>query len=462
MYMLGVDVGSSFLKSSVLDLENMAVEDARIVPTPDFKDISGDRREIPIAVLAEAVKSLIDQAAAAFPLEGVVLSVQMHGFMLFRPDGSPVTDYISWQDMRAARPDSRGRDTADRIRALVPPELLGENGITLRNHHSLCPLYQWVLEEGLEDGVEFAMLGDALTRLITGRRVPIHPTVAASSGLYSLVKGDWNRPLIRALGLGKIDFPPVCEGREAVAHYSSSVGEIPVYAAVGDHQAAVLGTCVGDDHVIINIGTGGQISYIHNGLSFGEYETRPYFEGRTLRAFTQRPSGRSLNVLTDFVQDIGEKIFDRGQVTDGEIWKKINLLTQELEKDLDGVDSGLRCDLSFFDPTAGNGSISGIGGGNLRVGNLFFSVYASMAEEYAKSYRRLLPDGCGRAAGVVCTGGVIRKAPLLKKLLDRCFAVPCQMAPYGDDAMVGLLRLALWHSSGRPLCGAQESVCLKE
>ena len=445
MYVLGIDVGSSFLKSSILNLRDLRVEGSSSLPTPAFLPLAPERKEIPMEALAGAVKQLIDRAAEAYHLEGIVFSVQMHGFMLFTPQGGACTNYISWQDMRAMVPDGAGETLRDRVLREVPAELLRENGINLRPNHTLLPLTHYLRENPPAGPVEFAMIGDGLTRLLTGRRVPIHPSQAASSGLYSLKQGDWNRELIRRLGMEQVDFPQVSESSEPVAVYDSPCGGIPVYSALGDHQAAVLGICAGDGDMFINIGTGGQIGYVDHGVELGDYETRPLFQGRTIRAITQLPSGRSLNVLMGLVMDMGRELFG-SEMPEKEIWRRLDALTGA-----EGIDPGaLAVDFDFFTPQGGG--ISGIGGENLTARNLFYAAYQSMASAYRRaSGTLLLPDET--VAGIVCTGGVVRKNPLLLKCIAGQFPCPCRLSPYADDTMVGLMRYMLWCREGRPLFG---------
>ena len=445
MYFLGIDIGSSFLKSSVLNLSERKIEASGSLPTPPFAELPPARREIPIHALTDAVRQLIHQAAAAYPLEGVVFSVQMHGFMLFEPNGKPVTDYISWQDLRAAVPGEDGRSLMDRLREDLPDALLREDGIRLRPNHSLLPLCHYVREQSPAGPLELAMIGDGVTRLLTGRRVAVHPTQAASTGLYSLEQGDWNRTLIARLGLEQVDFPPVSESAEPVAVYDGPAGKVPIYLALGDHQAAVLGIGAEDGDLFINIGTGGQIGYVNRGISLGDYETRPFFLGRTIRAVTQLPSGRSLNVLLDFVMDVGRRLFD-AQPTQKEVWSRIGALTVGQVPE-----GGLQADLSFFD--AGGGSLQGINGENFTARNLFVSAYDAMAAAYRAAARRVLSAADGMPAGVVCTGGVVRRNPLLLERISHHFSIPCRLAPYSDDTMVGLLRYALWCRTGKPLFG---------
>lgn len=447
MYMLAIDVGSSFLKSAILDLDGKRILQGDSSPTPGFVTLPPERKEIPMDKLTAAVKDLIDRAAANYKLEGIVFSVQMHGFMLFNKAGVPVSNYISWQDIRAMIPDETGKPLIQQIKEMVPPHMFRESGINLRQNHSLLPLYHYLKENPLTEPVEFAMIGDSIARILTGQRAAVHPSQAASSGLYSLEKGDWNRELIEFLGMDAVDFPPVSEGKEPVAVYKSANGDIPIYTALGDHQAAVLGTCAGAGDMFINIGTGGQIGFVDNGLALGTYETRPFFQGHTIRAFTQLPSGRSLNVLMGFIMDIGREIFGNTDMQEKDVWRRLDQLTA----DPSAADAGLKLDFSYFDPDGG--AISGISGSNLTVGKLFSSAYDSMAAAYYNRSRDLLTEGDSEPVGVVCTGGVVRKNTLLMECIGKQFGIPCRLAPYSDDTLVGLLRFALWCKKDVPMFG---------
>ncbi len=442
---LGIDIGSTFIKSSILDLETLSIQHSSSVPTPDFIDKSGYTREIPIEALADLVKKMIEDAVASYAVEGILFSVQMHGFMLFERNGNPITNYISWQDMRGNFMGDQ-EDAASFIRHSVNHNLLAQNGIFLKNTHSLSPLYCYMKQKKISEPVHFSMMGDGIIRLLTGTVPPIHSTVAASSGLYSLTAKDWNRELADELGLGNLFFPPVDDGPEPAAFYTSAEKKcIPIYTAVGDHQAAVLGACTEDDHTVINIGTGGQISYVDKGLHFGTYETRPFFYGRTLRALTQLPSGRSLNVLADFVMDIGQHVFSVPQIAPAEVWKLLDHMAEEAQSADDG-EPDLRVNLSFFNHTApDSGSIMEIGSSNLRVGNLFYRAYAYMAAEYCTAFQKLFSDTDSQTSAIIYTGGVLRKSRLLQQLIQKKLKRPCHLAPHAEDTMIGLLRLALWY-----------------
>ena len=457
MKFLGIDVGSSFLKSSLLDLDEGKVMEASGAPTPAFAktDLAGRPlgegcREIPIADLTAAVKELIDRAAEEEGITGVVFSVQMHGFMLFSPEGEPLTNYISWQDTRGVMPGPGGLSVLEELRGAAWKPYFEEDGVLLRPNHSVIPLTHYARENGIAPGAQFAMIGDALMRMLTGERAPVHPTNAASSGLYSLSRSAWNNALLSALGLAGLDMPQVDASPKAAAVYKAASGkEIPLYAALGDQQATVLGIGTGAGDVFINIGTGGQIGYCASEPLPGPYETRPYFGGNFIRTITQLPSGRTINVLTGFLGSVldafgqtGENDGPKGTVpvdTD-RIWDYIDHL------DFSRIsEAPLAMDFSFFNPEGG--AVSGIKDSNFTLDNLIRSTYLSFAQAYAENIAALrIPEN--EYAEVVCTGGVVRKNKPLFHCLENAFGGKCRIASCTDDSMEGLLKYAKWCVGG--------------
>ena len=453
MHVLGIDIGSSFIKSSILDLERGVVGDTHIVPAPGFVEAQGNIREIPIDALTCMVKGIIDKSFTDAGLDGIIFSTQMHGYVLLDESGKPTGNYVSWQDMRGLDfSGGNGGDAIAAINARVPGHVLSLSGVTLRNNLSLVPLFCARQKGEIRENLSLAMLGDAMIRFLTGTGAPVHPTNAASTGLYNLKANDWNNELIKILDLGVLAFPRVYGGKEPAAFYEHSSGKrVPIYAAVGDHQAAIFGANAGDGCVVINIGTGGQICYIDKGLQYGNFETRPYFNGMSLRVLPQLPSGRSLNILMDFIVDVGTHLFDAADngANDSSIWDRINKLAEQAEGESAGNGPApLTVKMDFFNfNSSQGGAIEGIGTNNFNAGNLFRSVYAFMAGEYRAAYERLFAEGEKKASMVVCTGGVLQKTPLLVKKISECFDVPCMPASATEDVMNGLMRLARWYDS---------------
>ena len=85
-----IDIGSSFLKAAVLDVENACIVDERKFPSPEKLRYEDPYLfEVPADVYVDFVKGLVDEYAGTFPdLEGLLLSTQMHGFIYSIP-GKP-------------------------------------------------------------------------------------------------------------------------------------------------------------------------------------------------------------------------------------------------------------------------------------------------------------------------------------------------------------------------------------
>ena len=451
MRYLGIDIGSSFLKSAVLDTDQMRVLDAESVPTPAFKALGPNRREIPMARLAEEVRALIERAAAKEPVDGVVFDVQMHGFMLFSPDGMPLTDYISWQDTRGVAEGWNGQRVFEYLQGEAFAAYLAEDGVMLRPNHSVVPLVHYKRERGIAPGTQLAMIGDGLTRLLCGTRCAVHPTNGAATGLYSLLRRDWNREFLDTLGLSGLDLPPVTASREPYAVYRSAAGEIPIYAAVGDQQAAILGIGARKNDAFINIGTGGQVGFVTDEFLPGQYETRPFFGGNYLRTVTQLPSGRAVNVLAHFLLSVGRDVFgpEKGEAgaAQGSCGPEVSAAAEDglMERiwrymDTAGPDaadiSPLGISLDFFEP--GGESVTGITDSNFTVGNLLRSTYGAIAERYAAEAERI-HIAEHMTGEVICTGGILRKNPQLYRCIENALRRPCRIADCKNDTMQGLL-----------------------
>ena len=79
-----------------------------------------------------------------------------------------------------------------------------------------------------------------------------------------------------------------------------------VYTAIGDNQASVYGAEQSSDSFIVNIGTGSQISIIHDKYVTPptSCEIRPYFDGKYLVLGCALCGGHSYKILKDFFNSL--------------------------------------------------------------------------------------------------------------------------------------------------------------
>lgn len=446
---VGIDIGSSFVKSAVLDTEKFAVGEIRKIAVPGFVPNPNPlvRENDPNAIL-DAVRRLIDWNVSKHnSIEGVLFSTQMHGFVLMDEAGNSITNYVTWQDERSTEAMNRsGQTYLDAVKLLLDADDVRKSGMPIKPSLATCNLYHWMQHHQPDRPCWFSTLGDYVIARLSHEKPSCHMTNAASTGLVDIEAEDWSSNVTGKLGFDSLSFPPIIKEDVPCGVYETGGVRIPLYPAVGDQQASMHGIFLtAETDLAINMGTGSQLCVASGKPTYGDYETRPFFENRYLRVIPHLPAGRALSVLVGFIQDIGLKVYDT-QMSTAAIWEKLDACIEEVaetdaEKDLD-------VNISFFQTAVvpNDGAIRGINERNFTVGSLFYGAFENMARNYYNLHHKLLL-GETQIERILCTGGLAERNPLLKRIIGEKFNLPCSAVPYSGDALAGLLRLARGNSA---------------
>ncbi|WP_127588263.1 sedoheptulokinase [Paenibacillus koleovorans] len=455
MLFIGLDIGSSYFKSAVLDLQAARLLDVRKDKAPlKLPTAEEGRYEIDaeaMAALASAhIGKLLNRYRGA--IAGIVLSTQMHGFVLTDDSGMPVTAYISWQDRRCLERLADGEENSlEALEQLLGPHAPARSGLRLKPGLALGNLYSWLQQNreaaACRRAAEFHTLGSFLIRRLTGAHAT-HLTNAAATGMVDVVDRVWNARTIDEASCGNLRFPALVGETEQAGVYRSRYGNIPVYPDIGDHQASVLGCCGnGGNDIIVTLGTAGLLSRESASWSEGEdkYECRPYFEGGYLNTVSRLPGGRNFDVLIEFVQSVARDVWGRTPGKD-RIWRESARLAEAAARD---PIAPLRVELGFYPGQLGvdRGQIGTIDAHNLRLGPLFLGAFDNMADVYRTMLGRLC-GSFGEAHRVIFAGGLAWRNPLLRQRMSVGLGLPGDLPPLADESLVGLFRLAL-------VCGGQ-------
>ncbi|MCC8191187.1 MAG: hypothetical protein LIP77_11240, partial [Planctomycetes bacterium] len=399
MKYLAIDIGSSFGKCAVLDLQKCRLAASEKRPTPDRLPAANPRHfENDAAAFVNLVAELTEKYTARFAdIQGLLLSTQMHGFVYAVP-GRPPT-YTSWQDLRCLDAGPDGESYLHRLEQRVPPAEMVHNGVYLKPSLGLCNLYA-MLEDQPEvprDGTLFT-LGSFIIAALTGRNA-CHITNAAPLGLVDIIRREWDRPRLAALGLDRITLPElVRDDFRPCGHCRVHGRELPVFPDWGDQQMAVLGCLAGPRDAIINIATGAQVVLPTDDFRPGPYEIRPFFENGYFRTISNMPAGRGLDVLISPFRQAAAAVAGRAVGMD-EIWRAV---TDGFVLDANGI----TVDMGIY-PVSGKldgGGIAGIRPDNFSLATLFSAAYLDMAATYWHHIQILEP--ADRIARLVCAGGV--------------------------------------------------------
>jgi len=402
MHIIGIDLGTTSICGVQMDAKTGRVLRSRTENSNAFIDgESFERKQSPekiISLALEILEDLIDGKTAAIGVTG-----QMHGIVYYDCTGKAVSPLYTWQDGRGNKPygdttyagylhscSGYGHvtDFYNRVNGLVPSEAT-----------SYCTIHDYLV-----------------MRLCGLTQARIHISDAASFGCFDLETGKINYDC-------KMN---VVDDYRIAGTYKG----VPVSVAIGDNQASVFSSLADPQSVLVNVGTGSQVSIVSDKIVQGPgIETRPYVEGKYLAVGSALCGGRAYAVLKDFYKRL-LKLDD-------------DAVYAVMDKLLAGVDSStLQVDTRFSgsrEDESLRGSITGISTQNFTPEELTYGFLEGMIRELYELYQIM---GAERS-GLIASGNGIRKNAALQRIAERYFGAPLQIPQHKEEAACGAALFAL-------------------
>ena len=227
-----IDQGSTGTKAALVDAEGRRLaESSRGVR----RTASGGGVEHDPEDLAASVEGCLEEVLEAGPAAAIGLTCQRSTCLVWdRESGRPLSRAVSWQDVRET-----GR--VGRLAAQAE-EVARRTGLHLSPHYA-APKLARLLDE-VQDGRRRAGGGELvagtldafLAQRLTGEATT-EPGHAGRTLLYSLDTGDWDPELCDLFGVPMEALPRLLASAEPRGEWRG----VPVVAAAGDQQAALLG-----------------------------------------------------------------------------------------------------------------------------------------------------------------------------------------------------------------------------
>jgi len=457
-YFLGIDVGTTKIAAVIVDSTNgrtVAAASAsslgRLLSPEGWSEWDADRAiQQAFEVAGEAIRG-----AGAGEIAGIGVTGQMHGTVLVGEDLAALTPFIGWQDRRGNAPLGEYPSAVAAMRALAGPWEGRRTGCRFATGYLGTTLF-WLARSGLLPGrsATAAFLPDYLVARLRGAPPVTDPTNAASSGLLDVVERRWDEELLGLLDLPRAVLPEVRPtgtivgtlGSKAATMLGLSPG-VPTLNALGDNQASFFGS-VGDlgGDVLINVGTGGQISAAAPAyVSPGALETRPFLGELNLLVGAGHVGGTAYALLRDFVREIGREV--SGVVESENLYPLLDRLAAGVPSGADG----LRCDPRFagtrVDPGQ-RGSLIGLTLQNFTLGHLARALLEGVATTFRDLYREMIAAGVTPRGRLIGSGNGIRRNPLLAEILSETFGVPLVTPVHTEEAARGAALLAAVGTGG--------------
>src|SRR6476620_45371 len=170
MRYLAVDLGSSFIKGAVLDLDARSFAHVRRAPFPaPVAGLPPLQFEIDPHQIVDATRALIDDLARDAPdCAGIVICGQMHGLVLLDAQGAPASNAITGRDQRALGPHPSGGTVFEQLERRINPEDRQRLGNELRPGLPLCALFWLAENDQLPAGTTAVALPDFVLAQLCG------------------------------------------------------------------------------------------------------------------------------------------------------------------------------------------------------------------------------------------------------------------------------------------------------
>lgn len=427
MRAIGLDIGTTSVCGILADAKTGEILRAHTRPNDTFLPAEQPfvKRQDPVRLLAILQEILEELLREGSDVVSIGITGQMHGIVYLDKAGEPVGPLTIWQDGRGDQPYRDGQTYAAYMQKKTGyPLATGYGAVT----------YFYDQQNGLvpENATQFCTIHDLAAMKLSGRTAPVlHPSDAASLGLYDLKNNRFDAAAIQALGLDPTMFPAVADGFVALGSYRG----IPVSAAIGDNQASVIGSVADLEHsVLVNVGTGSQISATTDRPpKDAALDCRPLIPERYLLAGSSLCGGRAYALLEKLFREIA------GAVTGTEV-KSAYPAMDRLMADWAGEPTSLSVQTTFSGTRtapAVRGSITGIGTENLTMATLCDGFMNGMVTELTELYAAMRPYLLQEKTVLVGSGNGLRYNLPLRRRFETAFGLPMIIPAGKEEAAFG-------------------------
>ncbi|MHB1461450.1 MAG: sedoheptulokinase [Armatimonadota bacterium] len=442
--LLGVDMGTTKICAIALNAETGAIIAVESAPNNTRLTTAPEASEQHAQAICDIARGCIARLMRHARVEGaeiLALGVtgQMHGVVIVDACGVPLTPLINWQDQRGHQVDPNGESYVDGVLDILGDDL-ARTGCRPATGYGAVTLYRLAQEAQLPEHGVALTIQDLLVRQLTGVAAT-DPSDAASWGIFNTQDGtDWLPEIAHRIGLPAQLLPPVYATgstsfplREVAASSLGLPAGLAVAVAIGDNQASFLGS-VPDytDSLLINLGTGGQMSVAVNSYSTHPLlETRPLIASYRLLVGSSLCGGRAYQLLAEFYREAGKKLFGiDAELPD--IYEAMGKLSVPAQNELlfDTRFSGTRQQPGM------KASLTGLGVDSFTPEHMTQALCQGMVSELVEYYQAAKQAGANPVR-VVGAGNGVRRNEAVRAEIIRQTGLPLVLPQQQEEAAVG-------------------------
>lgn len=414
---LGLDIGTTTISAVVTDAETGKILES--VTVKNDSAIENSKMQNPdriVGIVTDIKNKLLFEHS---PIAAIGVTGQMHGILYLDKDGKCISPLYTWQDASGNK-EFNGATYASYLTKMT--------GCTMASGFGLVTHFVNAKEGKVpKNAVTLCTIHDHLVMKLTGRKTPImHSSDAASLGCFSLEKCDFDEEALNKICIERSFLPEVYDS--AVIAGKDENG-IPVSVAIGDNQASVLGSVADEKSVLVNIGTGSQVSVISDKAETPpDGEARPLNDGKFILVGAPLCGGRSFALLHKFFCECTE-IFGGNKE---DVYKNMDKIA-ELAPDKHTLTVDTRFCGTRKNPEI-KGAISDITESNFNPAEMVRGFLYGMAQELYSLYSGFDKND---TAKIVASGNAVRKSAVLRKYLEELFGMKLLTPVHTEEASFG-------------------------
>ncbi|MBR7160111.1 MAG: hypothetical protein IKD20_03635, partial [Clostridia bacterium] len=195
MYSIGLDIGTTSICGILVGEDNAIVKSITLDNDSHYSSsLPYERLQSPERIVEICEKIYLSLKEIASSPCAVGVTGQMHGILYIDKEGMSVSPLYTWQDGRGDLP--LGEDTyASRLSSMTGYKVATGYGMVTHYYNSLNCL--------VPDGAtKLATIQDYVVMRLSAMSEPVlHPSNAASLGLYDLEKLEWDYEAIKIAGI---------------------------------------------------------------------------------------------------------------------------------------------------------------------------------------------------------------------------------------------------------------------
>ena len=425
---IGLDIGTTSISLGIISADGN-VRECRNVPSESA--IASDRpfhKIQSVERIIEKAVALVDTAVGRYSnIAAIGLTGQMHGILYADGEGKAVSDLYTWQDKSGDELTDGGETYCKHIERVSGEKTATGYGLVTHFYlmkNNLIP----------ENARKMCTIMDYAAMILTKRKSPLtHLSNAAAFGIFSCDSGDFNRDALDVLGIDTSILPEITGENSIIGSHSCTgqLARIPIAVAVGDNQASFIGTVDdAENSVLVNIGTGSQVSMLSNGSALHDgFELRPFIGGTHLKSYSALCGGHAYVILQRFMRDIAREITGKDE-------EQYALMDKIAEGKTDG--GGIKVTTTFNGTRQSPdkaGSIENVTGENFSPSNLIYGFSEGIVNELYEKCADT--EELKRAKFVTVSGNGARKNGLIPRIIETKFGRDVVMKEVEEEAAVG-------------------------